>query len=99
MLAQPLFANVTVNEGDLLELVCVLMNSPEVSSMAYIQSPSNVPWRLPNAPHNATHIRISVPNVTWDFAGMYICIVSSSIDDSVVNDTSEVIIQCKLPIQ
>ena len=93
VLARPAFADVTVNEGDLLELVCVTMNSPEISSMVHIQSPSSVPRRLPNA----THV-ISVPNVTRDFAGTYTCIVASSIDDSVVNDTSEVIIQCKLPI-
>ena len=94
MLAQPAFADVTVNEGDLLELVCVTMNSPEVISIVYIQSPSSVPRRLPNA----TPV-ISVPNVTRDFAGTYTCIVASSIDNSVVNDTSKVIIQCKLPIQ
>ena len=92
-LMRPSFDDVTVNEGDLLELICVT-NDTRPTTSTHIQGPISVPKRFPN-----NSPIISVPNVTRDFAGTYTCIVTDETDDSVVNETSEVVIQCKLPIQ
>ena len=92
-LMRPSFDDVTVNEGDLLELICVT-NDTQPTTSTHIQGPISVPRRIPN-----NSPIISVPNVTRDFAGTYTCIVTDETDYSVVNETSEVVIQCKLPIQ
>jgi hypothetical protein len=87
-LIRPSFDDVTVNEGDLLELICVTDDTH--AAFTSIQSPTSVPRRLPN-----DSPIISVPNVTRDFAGTYTCIVTNHIDLSIINVTSEVVIQCK----
>ena len=92
-LMRPLFDDVTVNEGDLLELICATDDTLPTTS-THVQSPISVPRRLPN-----NSPIISIPNVTRDFAGTYTCIITDESDDSVVNETSEVVIQCKFPIQ
>ena len=92
-LMRPLFDDVTANEGDLLELICVT-NDTRSTISTHIHRPISVPRRLP---HDSPII--SVPNVTRDFAGTYTCFVINETDSSFVSETSEVVIQCKLPLQ
>ena len=51
---------------------------------------------LGRLPHDSPII--SIPNVTRDFAGTYTCFIIDE-TDSFVSETSEVVIQCKLPLQ
>ena len=52
---RPSFDDVTVNEGDLLELICVT-NDTWPTTSTHIQGPITVPRRLPN---NSTIIHFS----------------------------------------
>ena len=92
-LMRPSFDDVTMNEGDLLELICVI-NDTRSTTSTRIHGPISVPRRLP---HDSPII--IVPNVTHDFAGTYTCFVTDETDYSFVSETSEVVIQCKLPLQ
>ena len=38
-----------------------------------------------------------VPNVTRNYAGVYTCVITSTLDNSTVNETSVVIVECKYP--
>ena len=87
VLQQPLFSDATVNEGDLLHITCVTRNIPDITTFEVL-SPNGVP--VPTV----LGVFI-VPNVTRAFAGTYICVVTSTIDNSTVNETSEVIVECK----
>ena len=87
VLQQPLFSDATVNEGDLLRITCVIRNIPDITTFEVL-SPNGVP--VPTV----LGVFI-VPNVTRAFAGTYICVVTSTIDNSTVNETSEVIVECK----
>ena len=93
MLRPPLFADVTVNEGELLRIICITRNIPNIITFQ-IFDPNGVPVTL-----STTLGVFSVPNVTRAYAGTYTCVVSSTIDNGTVNETSNVIIQCKLSIQ
>ena len=64
------------------------MNIPEVSTLQILDPSGNpVPDSLGV---------FNVPDVTRIDAGTYICIVISTIDNSTVNETSNVVVQCKL---
>ena len=89
-LMRPSFDDVTVNEGDLLELTCVT-NDTRSTTSTRIHGP------IRRLPHDSPII--SVPNVTHDFAGTYTCFVIDETDYSFVSETSEVVIQCELPLQ
>ena len=81
----------TVSEGDLLTLECTMDNNiPNITTFEILDQNG----MAINAPLGV----YSVPNVTREYAGTYSCIVMSTIDNSTVNDTSEVIIQCKLSL-
>ena len=81
----------TVIEGDLLTLKCIMDNNiPDITTFEILDQNG----MAINAPLGV----YSVPNVTREYTGTYSCIVMSTIDNSTVNDTSEVIIQCKLSL-
>ena len=66
---------------------CVSRNIPDITSLQ-ILNPHGVPVRMILGV-------FSVPNVTRAYAGTYTCVVTSTLDNSAVNETSEVIIECK----
>ena len=90
VLVQPVFPDVTVSEGDLLTIECTMDNIPDITTFEILDQNG----MAVSAPLGV----YSVPSVTREYAGIYSCIVMSTIDNSTVNDTSEVIIQCKLSL-
>ena len=87
-LAQPEFLDVTVNEGELLKITCLIKNIPDIATFEVLD---------PNGTSIATVLGVySVPNVTRYYAGIYTCVVNSILDNSTVNETSVVTVQCKL---
>ena len=87
VLRQPLFPDVTVNEGELLRITCITRNIPDIITFQ-ILDPNGVPV-------SALMGVFTVPNVTRAYAGTYTCVVMSTIDNGTVNEISNVIIQCK----
>ena len=86
VLQMPLFSNATVNEGDLLEVTCVSRNIPDITTVEVLD---------PNGMPVPTVLGVlSMPNVTCSYAGTYTCVVTSTLDNSTVNETSEVTIEC-----
>ena len=80
----------TVSEGDLLTLECIMDNIPNITTFKILDQ---------NGMAVSAPLGIySVPSVTREYAGTYSCIIMSTIDNSTVNDTSEVTIQCKLSL-
>lgn len=69
---------------------CITNNIPNIT-MFEIRDPNGVPVTAPFGVY-------SVPSVTRAYAGTYICNVMSTINNSTVNETSDVIIRCKLSI-
>ena len=90
VLVQPVFPDVTVSEGDLLTIECTMDNIPDITTFEILDQNGMAVSALLGV--------YSVPSVTREYAGTYSCIVMSTIDNSTVNDTSEVIIQCKLSL-
>ena len=90
VLMQPLFPNIAINEGELLRVVCVSMNIPDITTLE-IFDPNGMPVMAVVGVYN-------VPSVTRAFAGTYTCVIRSALDNSNVTETSTVIIQCKLSI-
>ena len=90
VLQQPSFPNatVTVTEGEALKLTCITRNIQDITT-SMILDPNGVPVA-------AVFGVFTVPNVTRSYAGTYTCIVTSTLDNSTVNETSEVIVECKL---
>ena len=92
VLQKPSFTNVTVNEGGNLELTCITRNISDITTFtgtSQVLDPNGMPV--------ATVFGVfRVPNVTRRYAGTYTCIVTSTLDNSTVNETSVVIAQCKL---
>ena len=68
-------------------ITCVSRNIPDIIKVQ-ILNPHGVPVRMIIGV-------FSVPNVTRAFAGTYTCVVTNTLDNSTVNETSEVIIECK----
>ena len=87
---QPLFTNVTVNEGELLQITCLTRNIRDITTFEVLD-----PNGRPVATVNVLGV-ISVPNVSRAFAGTYTCVIRSMLDNSTVNATSTVVIQCEL---
>ena len=88
VLAQPLFLNATVNEGELLEITCLIRNIPDISTFEVLD---------PNGrPVNTILGVFTVESVNRTHAGTYTCIVRSTLDNSTVSATSAVVVQCKL---
>ena len=91
VLVQPVFPDVTVSEGDLLTIECTMDNNiPNITTFEILDQNG----MAVSAPLGV----YSVPSVTREYAGTYTCIIMSTIDNSTVNDTSEVTIQCKLSL-
>ena len=84
-----MFANVTVSEGELLKLTCITRNIPDITTIQ-ILDPNGMPLD-----REISVGVITVPNITRNYAGVYTCIVTSKLDNSTVNDTSVVIIECE----
>ena len=88
VLAQPLFLNATVNEGELLKITCLLRNIHDISTFEVLD---------PNGRPVDTVLGIfTVNSVNRTHAGTYKCVVRSTLDGSTVNATSTVVVQCKL---
>ena len=87
-----MFANVTVSEGELLELTCITRNIPDITTLQILDSNG-----MPLDPLVISVGVITIPNVTRNYAGVYTCVVTSTIDNSTVNATSVVIVECKYP--
>ena len=90
VLQQPLFSNATytANEGELLNINCVSRNIPDITTVQILN---------PNGVRVPTNLGVySVPNVRRSYAGIYTCVVTSTRDYSTVNDTSLVIVECKI---
>ena len=90
-LRTPLFSGATVNEGEVLTIICVSRNIPDITTFQILD-----PNRMP-VPTVAGVF--SVPNVTRAFAGTYTCVVRSTLDNTTMNMTSVVVVQCKLFIK
>ena len=87
-LREPIFPDATINEGELLRITCITRNIPDIITFKVLD---------PNGMPVATVLGVySVLNVTREFAGLYTCVVVSTIDNSTVNAISTVIILCKL---
>ena len=78
----------TVNEGEMLKIICITRNIPDITT-AEVLGPNGMPVSTVLAD-------FSVPNVTRNYAGMYTCVVTSTLDNSTVNETLVVIVECKL---
>ena len=83
-----MFPDVTVDEGQLLTITCTNNNIPAITTFE-IRDPDGVPV-------NASLGVFTVPAVTREYAGIYSCVVESTINNSTVTETSRVVIQCKL---
>ena len=87
-LAQPQFLDVTVNEGELLKITCLIRNIPDISMFEVLD---------PNGRPVDTVLGVfTVPNVNRTLAGTYTCIVRSTLEGSNVTAISTVVVQCKL---
>ena len=86
VLRQPIFPNVTVNEGGWLEIFCIIRNIRDIITFQ-IHNPSGISVSIGGV--------FSVPNVTRAYAGTYSCVIRSILNNSTVSATSVVIIQCK----
>jgi hypothetical protein len=71
-----------------LEITCITRNVPDIT-IFQVLDPNGMP-----VPTVLGHF--GVPNVTRYYAGVYTCVVTSTVDNSTVNDTSVVIVKCKL---
>ena len=90
VLRQPLFSNATytVNEGELLKIACTSRNIADITTLQILN---------PNGVQVPTVLGVySVPNVSRTFAGTYTCVVTSTLDNSTVNETSVAIVACNL---
>ena len=86
-----MIANVTVSEGELLELICISRNIADITTVQILD---------PNGMLLDLDISLgvfSVPNVTRNYTGVYTCVIASTLDNSTVNATSVVIVECKYP--
>ena len=75
-----------------MRITCITRDIRDITTLQ-ILDPNGVPIKL-----NIVLEIFTVPNVTRAYAGTYTCVVMSTIDNSTVNDTSNVIIQCKLSV-
>lgn len=91
VLAQPVFPDVIVDEGQLLSIMCTTNNIPAITTFE-IRGPNGVPV-------NESLGVFTVPNVTREYAGIYSCVVMSTINNSTVTETSRVVVRRKLSIK
>ena len=74
-----------------MELTCITRNDADITTIQ-ILDPNGMPLDL------VTSFGVfRVPNITRNYAGVYTCVVTSTLDNSTVNDTSVVIVECKYP--
>ena len=66
-----MFANVTVTEGELLELICITRNIADITTLQ-ILDPNGMPLDLVIGV-------IKIPSVTRNYTGVYTCVVTISI--------------------
>ena len=88
VLQEPLFVDVTIREGETLKVTCITRNIQDITT-SQIFDPRGVV--VPSAVGVFT-----VENATRDASGVYTCLVTSTINNSTINATSTVVIQCKL---
>ena len=88
VLAQPLFDDATIIEGEFLKITCLIRNIPDISTFEVLD-PNGRPVDTPLGAFN-------VSSVNRTHAGTYTCIVRSTLDGSNVTATSTVVVQCKL---
>ena len=93
VLIQSVFPNAIVDEGESLSITCTNRNIPNITTLQILD-----PNGAPTISTSAVPGDFSVPNITRASAGNYTCVVMSTIDNSTVNATSRVIVQCKLSL-
>ena len=69
-------------------ITCTTRNIPDITTFQ-IYDPNGVPV-------SAALGVFSVTSVTRAYAGIYTCVITSTIDNTTVNETSNVLVQCKL---
>ena len=88
VLREPVFDDVTIREGETLKVTCITGNIQDITT-SRILDPRGV--AVPSAVGVFT-----VENAMRDASGIYTCLVISTINNSTINATSTVVIQCKL---
>ena len=73
-----------------MNITCIANNIPDIITFE-IRDPNGIPV-------NALFGVFSVPNVTREYAGTYICVIMNTMDNSTVDEISRVVIQCKFII-
>ena len=87
VLQEPLFDDVTIREGETLKVTCITRNIQDITT-SQILHPSGV--TVPSAVGVFT-----VENATRAASGVYTCLVINTLNNSTINATSTVVIQCK----
>ena len=87
VLREPSFDDVTIRERERLKLTCITRNIQDVTT-SQILDPRGA--AVPSEKGVFT-----VENAMRDASGIYTCLVRSTINNSTINATSTVIIQCK----
>ena len=90
VLREPLFADVTVREGETLKLTCITRNIQDITT-SQILDPRGVV--LPSAVGVVT-----IENAMRAASGVYTCLVRNTLNNNTINATSTVIIECKFKI-
>ena len=88
VLREPLFADVTIREGETLKITCTTGNIQDIIT-SQILDPYGV--TVPSAVGVFT-----IENATRDASGTYTCLVINTLNNGTINATSTVVIQCKL---
>ena len=89
VLREPLFDDVTIREGATLKLTCITRNIQDITT-SQILDPRRVV--VPSAVGVVT-----IENATRDIdaSGVYTCLVRNTLNNSTINATSTVTIECK----
>ena len=87
VLREPLFDDVTIREGETLKLTCITRNIQDITT-SQILDPRGV--AVPSEIGVVT-----IENATRATSGVYTCLVRNTLNNSTINATSTVIIECK----
>ena len=87
VLREPLFDDVTIRERETLKLTCITRNIQDVTTFQILD---------PHGVAVPSEVGVfTVENAMRNASGIYTCCVRSTINNSTINATSTVIIQCK----
>ena len=88
VLGEPLFDDATIREGQTLTITCVTRNIPDITTSQILDPRGEV---IPSPVGVVT-----IENAMRDASGVYTCLVRNINNNSTINATSTVIIQCKI---